>query len=655
MKLTPLITLIVLMSTTLSAFAEDTQSIAQQFSRGAEFSNVKISPAGDYISAITKHEGKSKLLILDAKTRQFHHVVAFPGNAQVGGYTWANNDRIVLQKEYLKGWKAHPMYYGELFAVNADGSRPTYLFGYKGAEQQTGSNIKKNTPIRATAYILDPLPENDRKMLVKALPWGSGGSNWEENKQRVYSVDIYSGKRKKVTSAPIPYAKFLTDHDGTVRFVSGTKDHINYELFYLQDGDWKAVDKLRQNLNNLTPIAFAHDNDSLYVTGSQSGKPAGVYLLNIKTGTQKLVSQDKVVDPSNFWINKISKKLYAVEYENGYPVYEFIDSDDPSAKYIKQLLVSLPGHQIHIVSQTNDAEKVIIKAFNDRNPGDYYLFNTKAIKLDYLVSEKSWIDPDKMAEIKPIQFESRDGTQVYGYLTLPNGSEAKNLPLVVNPHGGPHGPRDWWGFNDQNQLIASQGAAVLQVNFRGSGGYGDNFEHAGHQKWGTDIQYDIIDATHYVIEQGYIDKDRVCIVGGSFGGYSALQSSIIAPDLFKCAIGFAGVYDLELMFEEGDVQGRRAGQKYLKQVLGTNEATLAQMSPSQNVSKLKTKLLLVHGGEDERAPIEQLESLEDALNEINYPYEKLVMDDEGHGFYNDEHQEKYYKLMMSFLETNLKL
>ncbi len=359
------------------------------FSRGAEFTDVKISPEGDYISAITKHDGKNKLLILDAKTKKLHHAVFFPGNAQVGNYAWANDERIVLQKEYLKGWQEHPIYYGELFAVNADGSRPIYLFGHKSGGQQTGSHIKQNTPMRATAHVLDPLPEDRKYMLIKALPWGNGGSNWEENTQKVYRVNLYNGKRRKITSAPIPYANFLTDHDGEVRFVSGTRDYINYELFYRQDSKWVNVDKLKHSLNNLTPIAFSDNKDSLYVSGSESGKPSGIYKLNIKTGEQKLVSQDKVVDPSNVWINKISKKLYAVEYENGYPEYEFIAPKDPSAKYIKQLLASLPGHQIHLVSQTNNSEKMIIKAFNDRNPGDYYLFDSKAVNLAYLFSEKN--------------------------------------------------------------------------------------------------------------------------------------------------------------------------------------------------------------------------------------------------------------------------
>ncbi|WP_281213653.1 alpha/beta hydrolase family protein [Shewanella insulae] len=643
---------ICLFSSQVMASDKDTTEL---FSRSAEFSNVQISPDGDYLSAITSHDGKHMLMILDAKTKKPTNVVRFPDNAQVGQYVWVNNERVVLAKEYLKGWSDHPLYYGELMAVNADGSRPTYLFGYKGGEQQTGSRIKKNTPIRATAYILDPMPEDDRYMLIQALPWGSGSSNTAENLQQVYRVDVYKGTRRKIATSPISYARFLPDHDGEVRFVSGTRDYVSSQLYYRKDDEWVDTDKLNLNLDDITPIAFGDDENSVYVLGSENGQPKGVYLVDIKKGTKQLISQDKVVDPSNVWINRINKQLYAVEYENGYPTYEFVDKDEKLATTLKQLIAALPGHQVHLVSQTNDMSKLVIKAFNDRNPGDYYIFDASAKKLEYLVSQKKWLDPDKMAEMKPISFTARDGKVINGYLTLPYGKEAKNLPLVVNPHGGPHGPRDWWGFDDQNQLIANQGAAVLQVNFRGSGGYGKAFEHAGHQKWGTEIQYDIIDATKYVIEQGIVDKERICIVGGSFGGYSALQSPILAPDLFKCAIGFAGVYDLELMFSEGDVQGRRAGERYLKQVLGENEAILAQMSPSKNIDKLKVNLLLVHGGEDERAPIEQLEALEEGLKKHNYPYEKLVMDDEGHGFYNDEHRAKYYRQMMSFLRDNLKL
>jgi dipeptidyl aminopeptidase/acylaminoacyl peptidase len=338
-----------------------------------------------------------------------------------------------------------------------------------------------------------------------------------------------------------------------------------------------------------------------------------VYKIDLNTGEQQKIIQDDKVDPANFWINNQTKQLYAVEFNEDHPSYAFVEQEDSRSKLLKQLLAALPGHQVQIVSENRHGSKLIIAAFNDRNPGDYYVYDTQKNTLGFLVSSKKWLEPELMAEVKPISFTSRDGVKISGYLTLPNGIDAKNLPLIVNPHGGPHGIRDVWGFDPESQLLASQGYAVLQVNFRGSGGYGKAFEEMGHQKWGTDIQFDIIDATRYVIEQGIANKERICIVGGSFGGYSALQSAIIEPDMFKCAIRFAGVYDLPMMFEEGDVADTRSGTSFLKQVLGTDQATLKAMSPSYNVDKLKAKLLLIHGGDDERAPIEQFESLEDAL------------------------------------------
>ncbi|MCU7988342.1 alpha/beta hydrolase family protein [Shewanella sp. SW24] len=630
-------------------------SQAQLFSKGNEYSDVKISPTGKYLSAITSVEGKNVLLVLDTQTKKLLNAIRFPSNAQVGDYEWANSERLVLAKEYLKGWQDTPIYYGELMAVNADGSRKAYLFGFESGEQQTGSNIKKNTPMRASAFILDPLPDDERYMLVNAIPWNDRINLDVELLQDVYRVDLFNGTRKRITGSPIGRARFMTDHQGEVRFVAGEDSKNITKVFYRKDGNWVNTDKLNLGLADFKPLSFADDKNTIYAAGRSQGETLGVYKINLETGDKTEIIQDENVDPSNFWINGTNKQLYAVEFENGYPSYAFVDTEDSHAKLLKDLLGALPGHQVRIVSETRDAEKLVVLAFNDRNPGEYYIFDTKKLKLEYLAAAKKWLDPEQMADVKPISFTSRDGKQLHGYLTLPYGKEAKNLPLVVNPHGGPHGIRDWWGFDPQNQYLASQGIAVLQVNFRGSGGYGDQFERAGYQKWGSDIQYDIIDGTQYVIDQGFADKARICIVGGSFGGYSALQSAVLAPDMFKCAIGVAGVYDLELMFDEGDVASSRSGTSYLKDVLGQDKAVLKAMSPSENVDKLKANILLVHGGEDDRAPIEQLESLEKGLKAHNYPYQKLVMDNEGHGFYNDEHRAKYYEQMLSFLKTNLKL
>ncbi|WP_335921718.1 S9 family peptidase [Shewanella chilikensis] len=654
MKFQPLLTGILLLAPALAlALSNQTPTPAEIFSQGAQYTNVKISPSGDYLSVIMNHEGKDKLLILNTEDLSAKHIVYFPGNAQVGSYTWVNDERVVVAKEYLKGWDDRPLYYGELMAVNADGSKVAYLFGYNSGQQQTGSHLKKNTAIQATAYVLDPLPDDDRYMLVNAIPWNGGRSLDYEQLQDVYRVDVYRGTRKKITRSPIGMASFMTDDDGEVRFVAGQDRSNNTRIFYRNDGEWIDTDKLNIGLKDFTPISFTEDPNSVYAAASQADEPKAVYRVNLKTGEKKMMVNDARVEPDNFWINGQNKQLYAVEFANGYPTYAFVDPEDQHAVYLKQLLASLPGHQVRIISETRNADKMIILAFNDRNPGDYYLFDTKTVKLRHLLRTMESIDPAKMAEVKPMDIKVRDGMTIQAYLTLPPGKDPKQLPLVVNPHGGPHYVRDSWGFDPQNQMLANQGIAVLQVNFRGSGGYGEAFQQAGYRKWGSEIQYDIIDATRHLIDQGIVDKQRICIVGGSFGGYSALQSSVMEPDLFKCAIGFAGVYDLEMMFKEGDVQARDSGTSYLRTVLGQDQAVLRAMSPTRNVDKLKANLLLVHGGNDERAPIEQFEALEDALKKHNYPYQKIIMDDEGHGFYDESHRAIYYQKMLNFLKQNL--
>ncbi|MCL1123572.1 alpha/beta hydrolase family protein [Shewanella surugensis] len=631
--------------------------LATLFSRSSQFSQVKISPNGDYISAITHKEGKTALLLLNATTLELLHLVRFSSNAQVGDYIWANDQRLVMEKEYIVGWQSHPIYYGELYAINADGSKPKYIFGYKRKSMLLSSHAKQNQAIRATGYILDPLINDDKHLLVSAIPWDNKNSRTlnTELAKTVYKVNIDKGTRTKVTRAPIENSQFMTDHQGQLRFVSGSQDHLSSSLFYRKNDAWVNVNKLGFKLDNMNLIAFGKEQNQLYVSGENQGQPLGIYRVNTTTGAHKKIIQNPDVDYSHAWINPLTKELYAIEFENGYPSYAFINKNDPFALYTKQLLNSFTGLQVRLVSSTKTADKVIVKTFNDTSPGQYYLFDTQAVKLRYLFSEKSWIEPKKMATVKPVQFSARDGQIIHGYLTLPKGQQAKDLPLVVNPHGGPYGVRDGWEFDVQNQLFASQGMAVLQVNFRGSGGYGQAFEALGYQKWGTDIQYDIIDGTKDLIAQGIVDKNRICIAGSSFGGYSALQSSIIEPDLFQCAIGMFGVYDLAEMFEEGDISDSKSGQAYLSTVLGDDPAQLQAMSPAQHVDKLKAKLLLIHGGKDERAPIEQFEALESALNKRKYPFDSLLLDDEGHGFYKDEHQAQAYRKMLSFLKENLKL
>jgi len=631
-------------------FAE--QVSIEHFSKGAEYSNVKISPNGNYIAVTSKPKGKALVAIIDLRTFKFSHVVKFAQNAQVGDYYWVNDERIVLEKEYIKGWQDHPTYHGELFGVNVDGKKGRYLVGHNG-EQQTGTRLKKATPLYGTSYVLDPLIDDPRHMLIVTYPWVAS----KEPYTRVYKVDVYKGTRKGITRAPAPMANYLTDHQGNVRAAISTSDYVDQQL-YLRSSEnkkWQQFDLAKHQLSSVSLHSFDKSGKHIFVSASKQGEPEGLYKFDVDSQSFTLLHQNKVVSPTKVWVDRVSKQPYAVEYDNGYPSYNFIDKKSVMSKRLKGLLGALKGNQVQIVSSTVDGDTSIVRASSDINSGEYYIFDAKKNKLNFLFATKKWLNPDLMAQTQPVKFKARDGVTIHGYLTLPEGKEAKNLPLVVMPHGGPHGPRDYWEFDTDSQLLASRGMAVLRVNFRGSGGYGPSFEHAGHRKWGAEIQYDIIDGVNHVIEQGIANKDNMCIMGASFGGYSALQSSIIEPDLFKCAIGVVGVYSLPLMFEEGDISESDSGQSYLTEVLGTNVENLKAFSPTHNIDKLKAPVLIVHGGEDERAPIEQAEALVKALDDANHPYEYELLKSEGHGFYKPEHRIKYYQKVLGFLDQHLAL
>jgi dipeptidyl aminopeptidase/acylaminoacyl peptidase len=277
------------------------------------------------------------------------------------------------------------------------------------------------------------------------------------------------------------------------------------------------------------------------------------------------------------------------------------------------------------------------------------MFNVETNQLSQIASVMPGIDTTQMRPMEPYKLKVRDGTEMYAYLTRPDDSDGP-FPMIVLPHGGPHGVRDYWSFNPEVQMLASRGYAVLQVNYRGSGGYGRNFLYTGYGKWGTIMQDDLTDATHWAINSGIADKERVCIYGGSYGGYAAMMGVVREPDLYQCAIAYVGVYDLELMFKKGDIPTRESGITFLKQAVGEDKEDLRARSPLHNLEKLKAPVFIVHGGMDHRVDVEHAYRLRDRMDELGKPYEWLLKPKEGHGFYRPENRLELYERMLTFLD-----
>jgi dipeptidyl aminopeptidase/acylaminoacyl peptidase len=618
------------------------------FSRNPEFYSVKISPDGKHLAVMTPQDGRAGVAILETDTLKPTFIARFSEDRQIGEYHWANSERLIARLERFQGWRETPSTAGEWFAVNVDGQRQQNIYGYRAGGKSSKAN--KAEPVMGYGVIVDLLEDDPENILMTSHPFSRIA-----RRPTLIKVNIYNGRQKDVALAPATNAQFLTDHEGRPRFVVGQTDEGGVEIFYRdnEDDGWSLLSKGGPENGIVAPLAFVDENN-VYVSDSQESSIAGIYTLNLKTGKKELVYRNDVVDPTNFWFTPNGRKLVALEVDPSLPTYVYIAPDSEEVKLLRNLLKAFPGQRVQLASQTRDGSMSIIRVSSDRNPGSFYLFDKARKTAKHLVDTHPWVDTDTSATVEPVEFKARDGMAIHGYLTLPHGKEARNLPLVVVPHGGPHGIRDYWGYRSENQLLADQGIAVLQVNFRGSGGYGRDFMTSGYQHWGDIIQYDIIDGTRQMIEKGIADKDRICIYGGSFGGYSALQSPILEPDLFACAIGFVGVYDLEMMFTTGDIPDMQGGIAILNTYLGQDPAKLREFSPVHHVDKLRTSLLIVHGEEDPRAPIEHAYALRDALDKIDYPYEWLVEDKEGHGFYNEDNREKMYRVMLSFLHKHLK-
>ena len=290
---------------------------------------------------------------------------------------------------------------------------------------------------------------------------------------------------------------------------------------------------------------------------------------------------------------------------------------------------------------------------SDRDPGSYYLYDKKTGSADVLFANMEKIDPRQMAERRPFVFTARDGLKVTGYLTVPSGADKAKVPLVVLPHGGPIGIHDTWFFDTDAQFLASRGYAVLQVNFRGSGGRGTGFEEAGYKQWGLKMMDDLIDGVKWANNLPEIDASRVCAFGASFGGYAAMMLPARAPSMFKCAVGYSGRYYLPSKYTQDSIVGDKQGKKYLVKTMGDDPALLHQQSPVMLADYIKVPVMLVHGGNDKVTELHQAEMMRNALIKAGRPPEWILEKDEGHGFYDAKRQQAFYERLEAFLAKHL--
>ncbi|MBC3876055.1 alpha/beta hydrolase family protein [Undibacterium flavidum] len=561
-------------------------------------------------------------------------------------FRWISNTRLVITKGLELGLREIPIATGEVVAVDLDGKQFRYLYGYDNFRSSTKGDRYGDD--YGYGSVESESPEKNTNIFL-------GTYLWKVNSTSLLEVDTITASRRLITSLPYKNLDFHLQNNGFPRFASGYDDSNNMTIYRRDEstGNWNLLPESVVG-RRYFPVAFTPDDQSFYVFRSEKGEPSIFYEESLKTGSRKVLASDPFEQLNIMWTGK-PYQPFGVKTMRGIPSIKYLDEQSSYTQLHKLLSAQFPGSVVSFIDFTDDGEKLLFGVASDRDPGSYYLFDKKLGTADLLFSTLEEIDPTQMAERRPIQFKARDGMNIFGFITIPKNSDtvSQKLPMVVLPHGGPHGVRDDWFFDIDAQFLASRGYAVLQVNYRGSSGRGDSFVEKGHREWGGKIQDDIVDGVKSVISQGLVDAKRICTFGASFGAYSALMLPLREPDMFKCAIGYAGVYDLEYIFEEERTKSRKSTAAYFERVVGRDKEQLAKFSPSKNAEKIKVPVWLIHGGKDEVTPPEHAKRMRKALIEAGNPPQWTFEDDEGHGFYDAQRRKDLYIQLEAFLKKHI--
>jgi dipeptidyl aminopeptidase/acylaminoacyl peptidase len=619
--------------------------------RHMQYDAVKISPDGKYLAATAVVQGHGVLALINLATKKAQ-LVRPREEDDVTDFWWASGTRVVYTVGTRVGGYDAPLPTGELYGVNADGSDSVMLYGVRKHGMATGSLIPSPVGTRGTAEFVAAIPDDPDHILVSTSIWDTDGKAGAIPTAR--RMDVRTGTLSGAIVAPMHNAHFVADHAGRIRFAWGEDDDGSYHVFRnpVDGSGWKAMPK--PSADRSRPLAFDHDDSVAYFACPAASGGFGICRWTQTKPALEEVWSNPRVGADGLMQGLAEDNVAGVTFMDGRASIVPFDMQSPAAQALVALMNHFPGESVQFVSGTRDGHLAVVLVQADADPGTFYLFDSGTNNLTPLLQRASWINPGMMATKQPFEFAARDGMKLQGYVSYPPGHvNGKQLPTVIMVHGGPFGIRDRWDYDPDVQALATRGYAVVQVNFRGSGGYGYDFEKAGWREWGGKMQDDVTDATRWAIAQGVADPKRLCIYGASYGGYAALEGAVKEPDLYKCAIGYVGVYDLPLMYHYGDIHRSTSGENYLKREMGDDMAMLAAHSPINQLDALKAHVMLVVGGQDERVPSIQGISLHKALLKRKIPHVWLEKTGEMHGFYDEANITELYTKMLEFIGSNI--
>ena len=599
----------------------------EDFFKNPEMSSFQLSPNGKHISYMKPWEDGDRMMNVYVKEINSEKEIRITSASErsLYGYFWINDSRIAYIQDKGGDENIH------IYAVDIDGGNDIDLTPF--------DNIQ--------ARITDDLEDDPNFMLV-ALN--------QRNPQihDVYRLNVNSGDLEMIAENPGNISGWVTDNDGKLRLAT-TSDGVNTSLLYRENESDEFKSILTTNFKEtVAPLYFTFDNKELYVASNRGRDKAAIFKFDLNTAKEgKLIFENSEVDVYGLMRSKKRKVITGVSYTTDKRQMQFFDEWRENLQ--ATLEGKLKGVEVAISQFSKDETKAIVVTYSDRSRGTYYYYDINADELVKLAELSPWLDENDMAEMQSISYKSRDGLTINGYLTLPkNYKKGDKLPIVVNPHGGPWA-RDNWGFDPQVQFLANRGYGVLQMNFRGSTGYGREFWEISFKQWGKTMQDDISDGVLWLIDEGIADSERIAIYGASYGGYATLAGLTFTPDLYACGVDYVGVSNIFTLLETLPPYWE-LGRQMMYEMIGdpeTEKDLLKAASPLFHVDKIKAPLFVAQGANDPRVKQAEADQIVEALQSrgIDVPY--MLKEDEGHGFYNEENQFDFYREMEVFLSKHL--
>ena len=606
----------------------DAKYSVEDFFRNPEKSNYKLSLKGDYFSFMAPFKRRQNVFVQKVgseETIQLTH----ESDRDVAGYGWANNQRLL----YIKDSGGDENF--QLYAVDRD-----------------GTNRKELTPFEGVRIeLIDMLLDHEDEIII--------GMN-KNNPQlfEPYRLNVITGALDQLaenTNIMEPISSWMTDHEGRLRIASKVKNGTNTVLLY-RDHEGEDFREIHETdfTETMAPLFFDfNEKHIVYAASNLNRDKMEIVRFDMWKGreTGEVLYSHPEVDVSGLHYSRKRKVLTSISFVTDKRQRVFLD--DQTKKVFGILESKFPEYEVAISSHNKEEDKFIVRTYSDRSLGAYYYFDPAEDRLDLIVRVSEWLDEVDLCPMEAISYQSRDGKLIRGYLTRPVEGDGP-FPVIINPHGGPW-VRDMWGYNPEVQLFASRGYATLQVNYRGSTGYGKAFWKSGFKKWGREMQDDITDGVQWLINEGIAERNRICIYGGSYGGYATLAGVTFTPDLYCCAIDYVGVSNL-FTFMKTIPPYWKPYLEMMYEMVGhpeKDEELMRQASPVFHVDKIKAPLFVVQGANDPRVNIDESDQIVESLRArgIDVPY--LVKYDEGHGFRNEENRFEFYEAALGFLKKHM--